>query len=421
MVNRLDTTGLFKEFEWNTTNIMAACLIIAAIIAFFVFLAIRGKRKKALSEQPQTIELFDEGKRRRRKKAGPTQLGNVKLFDEEEEEKEEKKESSSSDHPEKLQLSDDNNPDNTGSGLSGNERGQSLDMTSRDSVKGTTGLEEIYETGLRSGTGLPTTLQIVEEDRPERVYAIGNAQHIGMREEQQDSFGISDIFNSEEVTEKGLLSVLADGMGGLENGAESSRRVVSLMLEAFENNNINDDIPEGLRRFIMHVNDQIYREFNHDNEAGMTGSTVVAVLMKDDRAYWISVGDSRIYLFRDNTLTKLNREHNYGTRLDEEALKGIISVTEAENDPDRAALTSYIGIDGLSEIDNNTEPLQLLPGDRIVMCSDGVFSALTEDEMLEVLTMKPQEAAQAMVDRVVMKDRKYQDNTTVIVLGYRIS
>lgn len=420
-------TNPLQGFAWSATTLIAGGLIIAAVLITVVLLILRkGRGKKA----PEAIQLYDEKKHRSGSKL-PVHKPAVRLFDEEADSSAPIQDSSEekAGNPESVertvQLFDEKSRGRKKKAQAVQATNIRLfdeenSPTTAASFQPTVSLSEAdkAEQTKKASTGLPTTLQIFEE--PDETYTIGNAQHIGKREEQQDSFGISDIFNREEVSSKGIFAVLADGMGGLNNGGESSRRVVSLMLDAFSQDNLDQNISDDLEAIVHRVNSSIYSEFNHDNEEGMTGSTVIAVLIRENLLYWISVGDSRIYLFRNNSLTQLNREHNYGAKLDENARMGFISTEEAMQDPNRAALTSYIGVAELNEIDRNTEPLQLQSGDRILMCSDGLFSALSDDEIAQVLCKKPQEAAQELVDQVIKMNRQYQDNVTVIVLGYTL-
>jgi protein phosphatase len=437
VIRSSDIKPLIESLKGNSTAILTIGLSLFAVLVLLILLIILDRRKKASARQVEGVQLFDEKKRIRRKKIQPRQQSTVKLFNEEDSSASEVTSQASKDkNPDSekyknstdtIQLFDEKkksrrkkpNPKKSAEVQLFDEQPHTVAAIPQQPV--TVGVPEPKNTvKTQKLSAFPTTLELFPADELDETYSIGNAQHIGKREEQQDSFGVSDAFNDVEVAQKGILAVLADGMGGLENGAESSRNVVSLMLQAFAETDIRENIPAVLQTIVQNVNHHIYTEFNHENTQSMTGSTVVAAILRENLFYWISVGDSRIYLFRNNSLTQLNREHNYGARLDGDVQLGIISSEEAQNDPNRAALTSYIGICDLSEIDRNLEPMQLQPGDRVMMCSDGLFSTLSEAEMVQALAGKPQQAAQELVDRVVQKDRKFQDNVTVIVLGYRV-
>ncbi|MBP7175470.1 MAG: serine/threonine-protein phosphatase [Thermoclostridium sp.] len=452
MVIRSDISNP-QGFAWNSPAILTIGLTLLAILVIIVLLVILD-RKKHVSTEVEGVQLFDEKRRKRKKRMQPGKQTAVKLFNEEDDNTTEGETPVEPGNPPKRQsvqdtvkLYDekvkpkkgiqkqqdeihlfDDMPNDASAPVvqpatvkltKPEEQTQRLSTSAEQPI--TIGIPILEKADdLHNISSIPTTLELFATDGQDEACSIGNAQHIGKREDQQDSFGVSDVFDREEVSQKGILAVLADGMGGLENGAECSKSLVAQMLDAFAQNDIQADIAQGLRAIIENVNSNICFEFNQKNTQSMTGSTVVAVVIKGSLLYWISVGDSRVYLFRDNSLTQLNKEHNYGTRLDENVQLGIISAEEAQNDPDRAALTSYIGISELTEIDRNLEPVQLQPSDRVVMCSDGLFSTLSEAEMVQAMAKSPQEAAQEMVDQAIQKDRKYQDNVTVIVLGYEI-
>ncbi len=255
------------------------------------------------------------------------------------------------------------------------------------------------------------------EEPEKRGISIGNAQHIGMREDQQDSFAVSDINNKELVKQKGIFAVVADGMGGLSNGKESSNIVVSTMLEDFSSRLNSRSLPEELRESVLLANRRV-GEASDLRDRQRSGSTVVAVVLKENQLYWISVGDSRIYLFRKGNAYQINRDHVYGLELYSEALNGTIGMEEAKTHPERKSLTSYIGSQAIEEIDQNIKPFQLLPGDRIILCSDGIYGSVTEQEFKECLSLEPLYAAQELIGRITAKGFSSQDNMTVIVIGY---
>lgn len=264
---------------------------------------------------------------------------------------------------------------------------------------------------VRSGKKELQTSSKRESDLPKRgTIVIGNAQHIGMRSEQQDAFGISE--NDEKVaSEKGLLAVLADGLGGLSNGKEYAQTAVNAALHSFreEKNEQSDDIT--LLRILRRASDAILR-----NDIADGGCTFVACLIKDEHLSFISVGDSRISLMRNGGLIQLNREHIYGRELDErmeDYRKADSDVSELKK---RLLLTSYIGKPGEVKIDRNTSPIPLYSGDKVVLMSDGIYNGLTEEELSLLLLQEAMAAAGAVQKRLTEHMRPDQDNLTIIVL-----
>lgn len=115
---------------------------------------------------------------------------------------------------------------------------------------------------------------------------------------------------------------------------------------------------------------------------------------------------------------QVNREHVYGVELDEQAGRGEISFSAAASDPQRKALTSFIGIGKLKKIDRNIRPLKLLEGDRVLLMSDGVFGTLSDGEIAEAMHA-PAEMSGEILDRMIRsKNLANQDNYTAIILEY---
>ncbi len=244
---------------------------------------------------------------------------------------------------------------------------------------------------------------------------IGNAHHIGARENQQDSFGISDIGNPTLCMEKGVLAVVADGMGGLANGAQISATVTSVMLRHFETQRAGADCSEELLAMLGRANDEVNRYLS-SGAREQSGSTVVAALIKGSSLHFISVGDSRICLVRGGSLIPINREHTYASELDEKAARGEISPAQARSDPQRRALTSYIGMGRLEKIDRSLRPIPLQRGDRVLLMTDGVFGTLSEQEILAAAELDAYEAASVLEEAVLGKKKPGQDNFTAVIL-----
>lgn len=244
---------------------------------------------------------------------------------------------------------------------------------------------------------------------------IGNMHHIGARETQQDSFVISDVSNSDLCGRKGVLGVVADGMGGMADGGAISAIVTRTMLQYFNEAGTSGQPELDLLNMLYASNDNVNRFLTG---RGKGGSTVVAVIIIHGQLYWIAVGDSRICLIRNGAIIQINREHVYAVDLDERAATGEISWEDAANDPQREALTNYLGMGKLEKTDRNIRPMQLLPGDRVLLMSDGVFGVLSENEILEAMPFEPFQSAMALQEKVLAKQRPNQDNLTAVIIEY---
>ena len=245
----------------------------------------------------------------------------------------------------------------------------------------------------------------------------GCAQHIGSRSEQQDSFAFSHIEDSALVKRVGVLAVVADGMGGLAMGQESATATVKTVLAVHEAGFPTDSTTEILRQAVIAANEEVLSLARGAHVEGEAGSTLVAVVVKEQLLSWVSVGDSRIYLYRTGELTQLNREQNFAAELMRRVAVGEISRDDAEQHPDRAGLTNFIGNPDLKPADASLRPFPLKDGDWIILCSDGLFGVLDDEELREELYGAPNDACTRVVNLVMAQKRSNQDNVTVAILG----
>lgn len=243
---------------------------------------------------------------------------------------------------------------------------------------------------------------------------VGNVHQKGARQSQQDAFGISDISNERLIKANGVFAVVADGMGGLSNGAEISAFITSYMLNAFSKSSMGTDASKALLKMTVNVNREVVRRLSQSGNE-QSGSTVVAAIINDRTLSFTSVGDSRIYLMRGGALFQVNREHNYGSELDEKAARGEITCQEAKEDTQREALTSYIGMECMEKIDRNIKPILLIEGDRVVLMTDGVYRTLTEEEMEDALKLSAEKAAMKLEALIMKKKKANQDNYTAVI------
>lgn len=250
---------------------------------------------------------------------------------------------------------------------------------------------------------------------PRRRPSCGCLRNIGDRSDQQDSIAVSDRNDGELCAQRGILLTLADGMGGLENGAAVSSLLVEAMQEAFVTRPVDADPAPWLLELLGQANRRV-NAFLEGKRA--SGSTLVAALIQGNQLYHLSVGDSRLYLARGGGLIPLSREQNYGRKLDLMLLKEVLPAHVIAHHPQRRALTSYVGMGDLEGVDRNTIPVTLLPGDTVLLLSDGVFGTLSEPEIAGALSADAETSA-IRLERLVLERRKpHQDNFSGILYRY---
>ena len=249
---------------------------------------------------------------------------------------------------------------------------------------------------------------------PERLtLRVGNLRNKGSRQEQQDSFCLSDITDTVAVRSKGVMAVVADGMGGMEGGAQISQLVTDTFLNSYKSQ--ISFVPSAFLYDTAESAETAVEEYI--KQTGINGgSTVVAVLIKDSQMDYISVGDSHIYLLRNNRLTLINREHSFGALLKEKAARGEVDPNEPYVNPKRNALTAYIGIGNFSVADRNDQPIFLQAGDKILLCSDGVYNALGDDSLINALSGSAAVATKRLEKDILEQNIPSQDNFTAIIL-----
>jgi PPM family protein phosphatase len=241
-----------------------------------------------------------------------------------------------------------------------------------------------------------------------------NAQHIGDRRTQQDSFGFGDPENREFVEHGGFLAVVCDGMGGMEFGDAASRAATRAFLDAYQAKTVGESIPAALERSVRTANDAVVALAHSYGLTDGMGTTLVAAALHRTSLYYISVGDSGLFLSRGDSLPMLNRPHVFANLLDAAVARGTMLRADAETHPERESLTSFIGTESLEEIDRNLEPFPLEAGDAILLASDGLFKTLSPEEMIDCLVGNPQTWPETLVATTIAKKREHQDNVTVL-------
>jgi serine/threonine protein phosphatase PrpC len=248
----------------------------------------------------------------------------------------------------------------------------------------------------------------------------GNAQHIGARSSQQDSFGFGDPEDEAFLAHGGFVAVVCDGMGGMEHGDLASRTAVRTFLDAYQRKTPGESVPDALERSVREANDRVVEMAHSLGAAESVGTTLVAAVLvaaseSDAKSmYFISVGDSGLFHLSDGQMQTVNRPHIFANILDTAVSRGTLSKEQALLHPERESLTSFIGVGVLEEIDRNVDPWPISDGDTILLASDGLFKTLTADEVLESCQGNPQTWPDALVARTLQQGYEYQDNVTVL-------
>lgn len=248
----------------------------------------------------------------------------------------------------------------------------------------------------------------LKESKKTEIYGFS---YIGSRKLQEDSLGAF------KKSDREFIVILADGMGGMMKGEEASSRVVDFVLDGFMELK-GADIGDLLLTLIKGANEKVY-DYNQRLVRGRgTGTTLTAIIVKNKKLYWISVGDSRVYLLRDEKLTRLSIDHTYQQLLLSQFYNNYISQEEFyKRFRKRNQLTSFIGDKEIREIDRNVREFSLRKGDKLLLCSDGLYNTLTDDEIKQVLLLyEGKEQQEKMLQKLKMKDVVNQDNASMALV-----
>jgi serine/threonine protein phosphatase PrpC len=208
------------------------------------------------------------------------------------------------------------------------------------------------------------------------------------------------------------LFVVADGMGGHAGGDVASAIAVKRIAETDRQYASPNDAEFALQSALLAANSLLAETvFEHGELTGM-GTTVSGILRVDGHVAIAHIGDSRIYLFRDGELSQVTNDHTFVQRLVD---SGRITPEEAAVHPRRSVLMRVLGdVDAAPEID--TTVMETRPGDRWLLCSDGLSSYVSEDKLVAALATVPD--AQSAAERLVKEslDQGAPDNVTVVLV-----
>jgi PPM family protein phosphatase len=213
--------------------------------------------------------------------------------------------------------------------------------------------------------------------------------------------------NEDSAFARAPVFVVADGMVGAQAGEVASR----IAIEAFERGLPDDgSAEERLANRVREANHQIYERSRADRGRAGMGTTLTAAYVDDAHVAIAHVGDSRAYLFRDGTLQRLTQDHSL---VDELVRRGKLTEEQAAEHPQRSIITRALGPEPDVEVDTWTYPAR--PGDVILLCSDGLTSMISEDQVRAALESHESldAAADALIDAANQAGGR--DNITVVL------
>jgi protein phosphatase len=214
------------------------------------------------------------------------------------------------------------------------------------------------------------------------------------------------------------LFMVADGMGGQQAGEEASRMAIEIIPKEVAKRLGPDEsdlkmTQTAIRDAVAEANQEILGSSGAVTEFSNMGTTVVLALFRNDRAYVAGIGDSRAYRLRAGRLERLTKDHSLADALLE---AGTITNEELPNHKFKNVLYLYLGSKDARGGPEDVRVLDVLPGDRFLLASDGLTGVVRDDDLLRILSLydDPQRAARVLTDQALANDSK--DNITCLVI-----
>ncbi|SDX32592.1 Serine/threonine protein phosphatase PrpC [Marinobacter mobilis] len=242
-----------------------------------------------------------------------------------------------------------------------------------------------------------------------------SAQVTGQRQRQEDTLRLTRFDGG--PAGPGLLAVICDGMGGHVHGDMASALVAERFVASFLA--MDGSAPDRLRGALSASHDALIEATTRDPQLDGMGTTLVAACIVGDQLYRISVGDSQLWRLRDHQMERLNDDHSMAPVFDSMVEMGELTPVAAREDGKRHALRSAITRKPIHKIDGPATPDRLLPGDCLLVASDGLDS-LDRDSLLGILdddTESPQHTLDRLFTHLGELNAPQQDNTSVILIS----
>jgi serine/threonine protein phosphatase PrpC len=236
-----------------------------------------------------------------------------------------------------------------------------------------------------------------------------------VRDHNEDAYLVVDLDTAKcsestvefSVGDRGVLLAVSDGMGGAAAGEVASAVSCDALLTELSRDE-EGSIPDRLRRTVHRASKRVRDESKRPGRSGM-GATLTAVLLSDSSAHIAQIGDSRAYLLRGGAIVQVTHDQSYVQMLIDE---GVMTPEQAEHSPQKSVLLQAMGQSGELRVDLGK--LAVRPGDRLLLCSDGLTNAITDQQILKLaMRDEPEAACTALIDAA--NDAGGPDNITVVL------
>lgn len=236
------------------------------------------------------------------------------------------------------------------------------------------------------------------------------------------AFSITDIGRKRQLNEDYVyagqesigsfsnLFIVADGMGGHKAGDHASRETVEIMLDSISHR-LTPNPREAFLEALKAANSKVFQDARRSFELEGMGTTVVACTISENRLLAVNVGDSRLYLINEKEIRQITVDHSL---VEEMIREGILTRDRARNHPKKNIITRAVGV--MAEVEPDFFEMELRPGDKVLLCSDGLSNMLEDEELAVIVNSvgSLEEKAKMLVDAANGNGGK--DNISVILV-----
>jgi protein phosphatase len=232
-----------------------------------------------------------------------------------------------------------------------------------------------------------------------------------VRETNEDSVRYFRPTDSAELARKGVIAIVADGMGGHSAGEVASRIATDVIKTAFYEG--GEGATESLRNAFNQANHEIHKASLGDKALEGMGTTCTALVLHNGSAHCAYVGDTRLYLIRDGEIYAMTQDHS---AVMEMVQMGILTLEQARHHEDKNVIIRALGSQPEVEVSVWSEPFPVQVGDKFLLCSDGLSDLVEDDEIKwAVLDGNSHSASENLI--ALARERGGYDNVTVGILS----
>jgi len=232
-----------------------------------------------------------------------------------------------------------------------------------------------------------------------------------VREINEDNIRVVRPLDSDELSKRGVLLVVADGMGGHNAGEIASQLAVQVVVRHHA-----DDLQDpamSLARSVERANRVIVQTASEDARYKGMGTTCTVLLLRGGLAYCAHVGDSRLYLMRSNDIFLMTEDHSAVMDL---VRQGAMTHEEARHHPERSVIVRALGARDDVDVALWEKPLAVRAGDTFLICTDGLYDLVDDEELRDAMRgVVPQLACEHLVE--LARQRGGPDNITVAIVA----